>query len=107
MLIPSKYYTLRLGYEDIHADFDGPDLDTQLYSTDLDFAFNPDLSLRNVLQYDTQSEDLAWQTRLHWIIQPGQDLYVVGLFGWDRTDRNSFHGASEELVVKLSYTWRF
>ncbi|MFT5052308.1 MAG: hypothetical protein ACI8QZ_003741 [Chlamydiales bacterium] len=107
VLIPSKYFTLRVGYEDIQADFAGPDLDTQLYSTDIDFGFNPDLSLRNVLQYDTQTEDLAWQGRLHWIIEPGQDLFLVVVLGWDRTDRDSFHGTNEEMIVKLSYTWRF
>ena len=105
--IPSKYFALGVGFEDIHARFDGPDLNTQVFSTDLDFTFNPDLSLRNVLQYDTDSEDMAWQSRLHWILSPGQDLFLVGLFGWDRTNRDSFQRLNEELVVKLSYTLRF
>lgn len=105
--IPSKFWSLGLELEDIRARLDGPDLDTQVYSADLDFTFNPDISLRNVLQYDTESRDLGWQSRLHWILTPGQDLFLVGLFGWSQFERDSFHRTSEELVVKLSYTLRF
>jgi len=106
-ILPSKFWNLGVGFEDIQAEFAGPDLDTQVYSADLDFTFNPDLSLRNVVQYDTESENLGWQSRLHWILSPGQDLFLVGLWGWNKFERDSFHRVSEELVVKLSYTLRF
>ncbi len=105
--IPSKFVSMGLGYEDIHAAFDGPDLSTQIYSMRLDFTFNPDLNLRNLVQYDSESADLGWQSRLHWILTPGQDLYVVALLGWNRLDRDSFYRTSEELSVKLAYTLRF
>lgn len=105
--IPSKHFALGLEFQDIQADLPGGDLDTQLYSTNIDWTLSPEQTFRNVLQYDTESEDLAWQARFHWILEPGQDLYFVGLFGWDRTDRNSFHRTQEEAVIKLSYTWRF
>ena len=59
------------------------------------------------VQYDTESEGLSWQSRLHWIVKPGQNLYLVGLFGWDRFERDSFAREGEELTVKVSYTWRF
>jgi Domain of unknown function (DUF5916) len=107
VVIPSKYFTWRAGVEDIRASLPGNDLNTQLYSTEFNFAFTPDLSLRNLFQFDTQTEDLAWQSRMRWIIEPGRDLFLVGLFGWDKTDRQSFTSSSEELIIKLAYTWRF
>ncbi len=105
--IPSRFFSWSLDLEDIHVDLDEGSFDTQVIATDLDFNFDPDLSLSNLLQYDTESEDLTWQSRLHWIRTAGQNLYLVGLFGWDRTDRHSFARTSQELVLKLSYTWRF
>ena len=75
--------------------------------TNFDFSFNPDLSWKNLVQYDTQSENLAWQSRLHWIVTPGQDLFLVGLFGWDRLDRESFASTVADLTLKVTYTWRF
>ena len=107
VFLPSKLFTWRLSYEDIRVDLDEGDFDTQVVSTNLDFAFDPDLSWANLVQYDTESDELAWQSRVHWILEPGRDLFLVGQFGWDRSGQESFVATTRELVLKLSYTWRF
>jgi hypothetical protein len=106
-LIPNKHVTLRAGYEWIDVELEEGSFDTQVASAELNLSFDPDTSWSNVVQYDTQNEDLALQTRLHWILEPGQNLFLVALLGWDRTDRDQFARSAEELVVKLSYTFRF
>lgn len=107
IFLPTPGLRWSMSVTDVRTDLDEGDFDTTLVGSNLDVSFNPDLSWKNFIQYDTESEDLSWQSRLHWIVEPGQNLYVVGLFGWDRFDRDSFARESEELTVKLSYTWRF
>lgn len=105
--IPSKYFTLQVPYQNVRTRLDEGDFDTQLVSASADFAFTPEVSWKNLVQYDTESEDLGWQSRLHWIVEPGQDLFLVALFGWDKTDRESFRSTSQEATLKLTYTFRF
>jgi hypothetical protein len=107
VLLPSALFKWSLSYEDIRIDLPEGDLHTEVLSSDLDFSFDPDLSWQNTVQYDTGSEDLSFQSRLHWIVQPGQDMYLVALSGWDRTDRESFARTASEVALKLTYTWRF
>jgi hypothetical protein len=107
VLLPSALFKWSLSYEDIRIDLPEGDLHTEVLSSDLDFSFDPDLSWQNTVQYDTESEDLSFQSRLHWIVQPGQDMYLVALSGWDRTDRESFARTASEVALKLTYTWRF
>jgi hypothetical protein len=83
------------------------DFDAQLVGVDLDWTFSPDLTWTNFFQYDTETEDLGVQSRVHWIRTPGQDLFVVALLGWDREERDSFRRTEQELAVKLTYTLRF
>ena len=107
VLLPSALFKWSLSYEDIRIDLPEGDLHTEVLSSDLDFSFDPDLSWQNTVQYDTESEDLSFQSRLHWIVEPGQDMYLVALSGWDRTDRESFARTGSEVALKLTYTWRF
>jgi hypothetical protein len=107
VLLPSALFKWSLAYDDIRIDLDEGDLHTQVVSTDLDFSFDPDLSWQNTAQFDTASEDLSFQSRLHWIVEPGQDMYLVALSGWDRTGRESFARTAGEVALKLTYTWRF
>ena len=107
VLLPSALFKWSLSYDDIRIDLEEGDLHTQVVSTDLDFSFDPDLSWQNTAQFDTASEDLSFQSRLHWIVEPGQDMYLVALSGWDRTGRESFARTASEVALKLTYTWRF
>ena len=107
IILPGALFAWRMSFEDIQIDLDEGDLDTQVISTNADFSFDPDLSWKNLLQYDTESEDLSWQSRLHWIIRPGENFYLVGLQGWDRTGRETFTRTSTDLALKFGYTWRF
>jgi hypothetical protein len=39
--------------------------------------FTPFMALVNIVQYDTTSRVLGWQSRYRCILMPGNDLYVV------------------------------
>jgi hypothetical protein len=42
----------------------------------------PFISISNNVQYDSVSRGLGWQYRFRWIVQPGNDIYVVWLSNW-------------------------
>ena len=112
-LIASAYWQLSGTVRDIRVDLNGGDFDTQVYEGRLDMTLSPELSWRNLLQYDTDSESLAWQSRLRWTLDPGRDLFVLGTFGWDRDDQGGLRPdapllpSTQELTLKLVYLLRF
>lgn len=82
----------------------------RMYQVKTFLAFNPDLVLSLFGQYDSESENLGFNTRLRWTIKPGNDLFVVWNHDWERSigaDRHeSFIPLSDQLVVKLRVTLR-
>ncbi|MSO19484.1 MAG: hypothetical protein EXQ56_03335 [Acidobacteria bacterium] len=81
----------------------------RVQSLRLNYSFTPFLSLFNLMQYDTTSRNLGWQSRLRWIVQPGNDFFLVLNQGWLRDDQEGlhFHAADTKLAAKVQYTVRF
>lgn len=79
----------------------------QLSST---YAVSPDLVFSANGQYDTVSRNLGLFARLRWTPVPGRDLIFVWNHGWQETGETSgptsFRFASDELVLKLRWTFR-
>lgn len=112
--IPSKHLTLGLSFQDVTIDlgeFDGAAggrQSTELYSFRVDVDIDPFTSWRTLAQYETDDKDLSVQSRVRWILEPGRELFLVGLFGFDKEDsRSSFVTADQSLAVKLELTFRF
>jgi hypothetical protein len=74
-----------------------------------DYAFSPFLTVSNFVQYDNESRDLGWQSRVRWILRPGNDLFVVFNQGWLQNERGGFNfrSAGTRLAAKIQYTLRF
>lgn len=69
-------------------------------------AFTPDISWNTVVQYDNVSEDLAFQTRLRWIIKPGREFFVV--VGQDLDLKpGDFRVRETNPAAKARWTFRF
>ncbi len=87
-------------------ELDEGNFSTKVLRAVVDTQFNPFVSLSNNVQYDSLSRILGWQFRFRWILDPGNDIYVVWLNNW--------HDTGEELIIqdrsaaaKLVYTHRF
>ena len=65
----------------------------------------PDLQLNSFVQYDTESRTLGTNTRLRWTFNPRGDLFVVYNHNLRDVDAR-FERESNELLVKLQYTFR-
>jgi hypothetical protein len=81
---------------------------TQILTLRADYNFTPNISWANLSQYDDQSRGAGLQSRFRWILQPGNDLFLVLNRGWQRslTD-DRFEPLFDRGSAKLQYTFRF
>jgi hypothetical protein len=83
----------------------------RFYAEVLSFRGNlnlsPNVSWSNLVQYDNQSRELGGQSRFHWILEPGRDLFIVLNRGWIRTPSGVFLPNFDSASAKLQYTVRF
>jgi hypothetical protein len=80
---------------------------THIASGRLDLHFTPALSLRNLVQFDNESNGLGWQSRLRWIYSPGCDFYAVLGASWLREDDGTIAPTEQQLELKVSHSMRF
>jgi hypothetical protein len=81
---------------------------TQIVTVRADYNFTPNVSWANLAQYDNESRIAGLQSRFRWILQPGNDLFLVLNRGWYRTlDENRFEPSFDRGSAKLQYTFRF
>lgn len=72
----------------------------------LNLALNPDVSWFVFGQYDTVSDTLGLNTQLRWIIEPGNELFVVYNHNW-LIRESDIHATVREGRIKVRYTYRF
>jgi len=67
---------------------------------------SPDLQFSSFVQYDNESRNLGTNSRVRWTFHPLGELFVVYNHNLDRLARD-WELASNELLVKLQYAFRF
>jgi hypothetical protein len=73
-----------------------------------DSQFSPYMALVNIVQYDTISRVMGWQSRYRWIVTPGSDIYLVYNHNWlDDPLVNRFTTLDQRFASKVLYTYRF
>ena len=81
---------------------------TDILTLKVDFNVTPNLSWANLAQYDDESSVAGLQSRFRWILQPGNDLFLIFNRGWLRTLNDSrFEPLFDRSSAKLQYTVRF
>jgi hypothetical protein len=104
----SRHLTLGARYERNWIDLDQGSFQTKVIEGNVDIALNPELGVKNLVQYDSVSEELSWQSRLRWIVQPGSDLFVVLGYSWDGSGSGAgTRPDNQGVIVKLQHTLRF
>jgi hypothetical protein len=83
------------------------DFNTSVVMYRLDYAFTPFISLANFAQYDTESQNIGLQSRLRWILTPGNEFFVVLNHAWQENQFDRFEATQTRFRVKLNYTFRF
>jgi hypothetical protein len=85
------------------------DFIARIHSSQINYAVSPFLSFSNLIQYDNQSRNLGWQSRVRWILKPGNDVFLVFNQGWieDPAHNYRFRTQDSKVSAKLQYTFRF
>ena len=83
------------------------DFDTTLVTGRLDYSFTPFITLANYVQYDSESQNIGLQSRLRWILKPGNEFFMVLNHAWQENQYDRFESAQTRFRVKLNYTFRF
>jgi hypothetical protein len=105
---PSPHFGTSVSYEYSDVDLPQGSFVTRLVRAGIDFVFSSRLSWVNLIQYDNVTETAGINMRLHFIPQPGRDLFFVVNHNVEDLDRdNDFHSASSDVTAKVSYTFRF
>jgi hypothetical protein len=82
------------------------DFDTSLMLYRLDYSFTPFITLANFVQYDTDSRNVGLQSRLRWILKPGNEFFIVLNHSWQENELNRFESAQTRFRIKFNYTLR-
>ena len=79
---------------------------TQLFSGRLDYNASANLTWSNLVQYDSVSRMLGFQTRFRWIVRPGNELFLAVSRGWFRRDDDVYVPSFDRGSAKLQWTFR-
>ena len=70
------------------------------------YSFNPDLQVSLLAQYDNLSESLGTHLRVKWIVQPGNEVFLVVNQGYD-TSLDRLRPTGNESSLKGAWTFRY
>ena len=73
------------------------------------YSVTPYLTFFNLIQFDNDSKNMGWQSRVRWILRPGNEVFLVFNQGWLQDERGGFRFRAVEtkLSGKFQYTFRF
>ena len=78
---------------------------TQVVSGGIDYAA-ANVTWSNLIQYESDSRVLGFQSRFRWILRPGNDLFLVVNRGWSREMPGRYVPSFDRGSVKVQYTFR-
>ncbi len=82
----------------------------RIFSLRANYSVTPFLTFFNLAQFDNDSQNLGWQSRVRWIVRPGRELFLVFNQGWIREtdfEGTRFRAAGRGFAAKAQYTLRF
>jgi hypothetical protein len=81
----------------------------RIFTSNINFTASPFLAFTNLIQYDNDSKNLGWQSRVRWILRPGSDLFFVFGQGWLQEPEGgmNFRAQDTKVSTKFQYNYRF
>lgn len=103
---PVPQLSFLLAYQQNDVRLPQGDFTTRLARARANAFFGPDLSWSNLIQYDNVSERLSLFSRVRWLIEPGNEAFVVVTHGW-LDEEDGLRSTTTEATLKVSWTLRF
>jgi Domain of unknown function (DUF5916)/Carbohydrate family 9 binding domain-like len=103
-------FTISLSTNQTFARLPEGDFIARIFSSNVNYAVSPALSLSNLIQYDNRSRNLGWQSRIRWTLKPGNDVFFAYNVGWIEEaadDTLRFRAQDRKVSAKFQYSFRF
>jgi len=102
-------FTLGLSTNQTFARLPEGNFIARIFTSSVNYAASPTLSLSNLVQFDNRSRNLGWQSRIRWTLQPGNDLFFAFRQGWIQEDggNDRFRTQDSKVSAKAQYSVRF
>jgi len=81
----------------------------RVFTVRANYSVSPYLTFFNLIQFDNESKNMGWQSRVRWILRPGNEVFIVFNQGWlqDEGGGFKFRAVETKLSGKFQYTFRF
>ncbi len=75
----------------------------------VNYSISPLVTLFNLVQFDNESRNLGWQSRVRYIVRPGNEIFLVFNQGWIQDASGGFNvrPGDRNIASKIQYTFRF
>ena len=107
VLKPSAHVLVGLGGEWSRGTLPAGHFTAKVLAGRLELNFSPNLGWSSLVQYDSDSRELGFQSRLRFRIRPGSDLFVVFNRGWVREEDGVYRPYFDSGSAKVQHTFRF
>jgi hypothetical protein len=104
---PTTRFRLGFAYEEDRLRMPAGDLVVRVKQLNFDLGFSPHLTWQNIVQADNESDSLGLQSRLHWLIEDGREVFLVVQTGWERLPDGTIAPEERQLALKLVWAVRF
>lgn len=102
----SRFFHLNLGASYNDVGLPGGDFETIVGSAGFRLTPSARLSWSTLAQWDSVSDQIGINSRVRWIVKPGQDVFFVVNQGYDLIDGN-LRSTRTETIAKVGMTIRF
>ena len=102
---PSPHFFGSVEWERNDVDLPGGSFIVNIVRVRADVLFSTDLSWTNFIQWDNTTDELGLNSRVRWIIEPGNEMFFVLNQAFDTN--GTFATAGTELIGKVVWTLRF
>jgi hypothetical protein len=105
----APHFQASLGLDQTFARLKEGNFVARIFSLRANYSVTPFLTFFNLVQFDNESRNLGWQSRVRWILRPGNEVFIVFNQGWLQGERGGFRFRSADtgLAAKVQYTFRF
>ena len=103
---PNRHFSIKANYQHNDVQLDAGDFDAHVGSLGVKWNVTPDLGWSCLVQYDSISNAIGFNSRIRWEYKPGSTIYLVlnqSLLAQD----GSSGLESTDLTLKADATFRF
>ena len=72
----------------------------------LEVQLSPDLSWNNLVQFENDTDEVLWQSRVRWTVTPGSDIFLILNQGF-LAESGKLKETRTEPLVRVAWTFRF